>query len=206
MSESNQCCVYVISCKVTGKRYVGITKNGIENRFNEHLQLANKGVKRVLYDAIRKYGKQNFTITELCIAFSWENACLIEQALIKEFNSKVPFGYNMTEGGEGTIGWVAPQEVKQLWSEQRKGRIWTEEQNEARSAKVKQQWADPEFRRMRQEAMQGRKWTDEQRAKKSASMKGMPGRKHTPETIAKIVASKKARVAQQLAEKEQLHD
>lgn len=204
MSSDFRCVVYVISCKITGKRYVGITQATAEERFAAHIYCAQVGTERVLYDAMRKYGIHNFTVSEVCVAFSWENACLIEQALIKEFNSKVPNGYNMTDGGEGTVGWSAPQEVRDVWSKQRKGRTWTKEQNDARSARVKAQWADPEFRRKRQQSMGNRTWTDDQRAKRSAAMKGMPGRKHTPETRAKISATKQAQRALQLAEKEQM--
>ena len=204
MSSHVRCVVYVISCKVNGKRYVGITKNTVEERFASHLYCSQHGIERLLYDAMRKYGEHNFTVSEVCVALSWENACLIEKALIKEFNCKVPTGYNMTDGGEGTVGWSAPQEVRDVWSEQRKGRTWTQEQNEARSAKIKAQWADPEFRRQRQQSMSNRTWTEEQRSRKSALMKGTVGRKHTAEAKAKISATKKAQFAQQLAEKEQL--
>jgi len=204
MSNNARCVVYVISCKVTGKRYVGITTSTLEERYAMHLYCARTGQDRILYKAIRKYGEHNFTCTEICAALSWEGACLIEQLLIKEFDCKLPNGYNMTDGGEGTLGWTAPQEVKELWSKQRKGRVWTEEQNEARSAKVKAQWADPEFRRLRQQSMGNRTWTEEQKSRRSASMKGKEGRKHTPEAKAKISATRKARFAQQLAEKEQL--
>ena len=110
----------------------------------------------------------------------------------------------MTDGGEGTVGWSAPPELRDVWSKQRKGREWTEEQNAARALRVKEQWADPNFRQARQEAMSNRTWTDEQRARKSEAMKGMAGRKQTAESKAKISASHKARLARQLAEKEQI--
>lgn len=204
MSDILHCVVYVISCKITGKRYVGITKNTLAERYAGHLYSAKKGSKKVLYDAIRKYGEHNFTCSEICTALTWQHACYIERLLIFDFNCKVPNGYNMTDGGEGTVGWSAPAELREVWSKQRKGRGWTEEQNAARALKVKEQWADPEFRQARQESMSNRKWTDEQRARKSEVMKGMVGRKQTEESKSKISASHKARLARQLAEKEQI--
>lgn len=210
MSDNLRCAVYVISCKITGKRYVGITKKAYTERYTEHLYSARKGEIKVLYAAIRKYGEHNFVCMEICTASSWKNACFIEQLLIKEFNCITPNGYNMTAGGEGTVGWSASVEVREVWSKQRAGRVWTDEQNSARSARVKDQWADPEIRRARQESMCNRKWTDEQRANRSKSMKGKPvhknfaGVSHTAESKAKISAAVISRYAKQRAEKEQV--
>lgn len=41
---------------------------------------------------------------------------------------KVENGYNMTLGGEGTVGRIISERTRQLWSEQRKGRPVTAQQ------------------------------------------------------------------------------
>lgn len=55
--------VYLITNKVNGKRYIGITIRDIYLRFREHIWDAiNKKHNCILFAAIRKYGKENFTI------------------------------------------------------------------------------------------------------------------------------------------------
>jgi group I intron endonuclease len=104
--------IYKITNKVNNKIYIGKTKKyykekyfGIEGRFSNHLVCANSKSKcndcPRLYNAIRKYGKDNFTI-ELLEETSKE---LINQREIyyintlKSFDSKV--GYNIALGGGG---------------------------------------------------------------------------------------------------------
>jgi hypothetical protein len=76
-------------------------------------------------------------------------------------------------------------------SQRFKGRHWSEEQNSARAAALKRQWADPEFRAARSSAMRGKKWSEQSRAAKSASMRGKPGRVWTAEQKAKLSETKR---------------
>ena len=46
---------------------------------------------------------------------------------IKQFNSFIPNGYNMTLGGEGTIGRTCKQETKDKISKNKKGKALSEE-------------------------------------------------------------------------------
>ena len=54
--------VYLITNRVNGKRYVGITSRGYQERFKEHIHDALNGSKTILHNAIRKYGQDNFDI------------------------------------------------------------------------------------------------------------------------------------------------
>ena len=72
-----------------------------------------------------------------------------------------------------------------------KDKVWSEEQNKARSERVKAQWSDPEFKAARSAAMRGRTWSLESRAAKSASMRGKPGRVWTAEQKEKLSVSKR---------------
>lgn len=57
--------------------------------------------------AIQKYGWDSFEHIILCKNLSFETACLYEKFYIKCFNLKDNrYGYNMTDGGEGTWGYV----------------------------------------------------------------------------------------------------
>ena len=60
--------IYKITNNVNGKMYVGQTFRDVQQRFDEHLRTARKkeiGYKSLLYNAIKKYGKENFTIETL---------------------------------------------------------------------------------------------------------------------------------------------
>ena len=113
--------VYKVHCKPSGKDYIGIT-NDMKKRFNGHWSaLTDPKKKSVFHKAIRKYGKESFIITILNELYSWESACLLEQHYIKDLNTKIPNGYNMTDGGEGTPGIEVPQELRDRLSESHKG-------------------------------------------------------------------------------------
>lgn len=87
------------------KVYIGITKSTTEQRWAKHKEHAiGKRTNGVLYAAIRKYGCENFKVETLVIADKWDYLCELEIKAIKAFNTKVPFGYNVTDGGDGVVG------------------------------------------------------------------------------------------------------
>ena len=95
--------IYAITNDINNKKYVGKTKDSIEQRFKEHqldaIRLKDKN--RTLYNAINKYGITHFFIKEL-------ETCPIEQLSsrkqywIKKLDS-FNNGYNQTYGGDGSI-------------------------------------------------------------------------------------------------------
>lgn len=103
--------VYKIVNNTNNKWYIGITKN-IEHRWKTHKKCAKMSSKEnstiVLYQAMRKYGVENFTFTVLFSELSEEEAKLKEILLIKEYDTHYILGngYNMTLGGDlnGQIG------------------------------------------------------------------------------------------------------
>lgn len=89
--------IYKITNKINNKIYIGQTTN-YKRRFAEHKrQRSGNEPEKVLYQAFSKYGIENFNfeIIEEC-----ENYNEREIFWIKYYNSLVPNGYNMTEGGE----------------------------------------------------------------------------------------------------------
>ena len=86
------------------KYYIGITNRvKVEDRWGEN----GKYYKRqIFYNAIQKYGWNNIEHRLLFDNISFEEACLIEQSLIKILDSKLGHkGYNNTDGGEGVRGY-----------------------------------------------------------------------------------------------------
>ena len=91
--------VYLIWCKINGKKYVGQTTRTLEERFDEHCH-ANSYIGK----AIRKYGRENFVcgVIKYCATRDELNAC--ERHYIAALKSRAPYGYNFTDGGEGGSG------------------------------------------------------------------------------------------------------
>lgn len=94
--------IYQITNNINGKIYVGKTvKNNIQERWKEHLKDYKKPrcEKRPLYDAMNKYGSENFSIKEL-------EECPLEELNDKEIYwieklGSFKYGYNATIGGDG---------------------------------------------------------------------------------------------------------
>jgi len=108
------CGIYCIENIVNGKKYIG-RSNNLNKRLKQHLfYLKNKNYKkenRYLINSFHKHGENNFKfyIVEKCLE---ENLSEREVFYIKEWNTKVPNGYNLTDGGEGTSGYKFTDEQK----------------------------------------------------------------------------------------------
>lgn len=94
------------------KAYIGITSTSIKRRICLHLSQTRKGRPGALQNAIRKYGDDSFKVQILGSNDSWENLCLMEVDAIKEHKTLFPNGYNLTIGGEGSVGAKRTEEVK----------------------------------------------------------------------------------------------
>lgn len=93
--------IYKITNKVNNHCYIGKTDRSVEERWKEHLKDCNREnfEKRPLYKAIKKYGKENFsieTIEECC-------ADIVDQRERYWIEYFISFrnGYNATKGGDG---------------------------------------------------------------------------------------------------------
>ena len=95
--------IYCITNKLNNKKYVGKTTTNVEKRWEEHCSdcMKNRCNKRPLYDAMNKYGIENFIIETLQ---ECEEDVLAEVEIfwIEKLNT-YNFGYNATLGGDGSI-------------------------------------------------------------------------------------------------------
>jgi group I intron endonuclease len=89
--------VYIIRNTVNGKIYVGQTTSTINIRFRDHCCAKPKNGSKIA-NAIRKYGKNAFVISEFLSCFSKDGLDACEDLLIKEFDS-IKNGYNCKTGG-----------------------------------------------------------------------------------------------------------
>lgn len=145
--------VYKITCDKTGKSYIGVTVIGIELRFARHKRLARIGHTGMpIYDAIRAFGEDAFTVELVYEAATKEEMFTVERGLIAAHGTMVPRGYNLARGGFG--GYHAISEAGRL----------------SRSEKMKALWADPEFRARQSVAISAGQASPEVRAKMSAGI------------------------------------
>lgn len=92
----------MVVCFINGKRYIGKT-NDIKTRFARHKRDARNGREDLpkLYNAIRKYGENNFCIGILESFKNDEDAYDAEYNYIKTHDTQTS-GYNCSAGGWGT--------------------------------------------------------------------------------------------------------
>jgi len=136
--------IYLITNNINGKLYVGQTSTNYRKRWLKHINSAyNSPLKGcvLLYRAIRKYRKDNFTIS------------LLEKTNKKDTNSREFFwiktlktqdrknGYNLTSGGDY---FTMSKSCRKKLSNKLKGRkiTWKDKTRVG----MKKRWEDPEYR------------------------------------------------------------
>lgn len=204
--------IYCINCTIMNKWYFGQTVKTVEQRFATHLHNARNGMMFKLSRAIRKYGEDNFTVEEVM----W-----VEAPTQKELKAKLDFlechfiqrydtrknGYNMTDGGDGQLGFKYSERSKRKMSEAALRRCMNKDWKKRQSQILKKQWAEPKFQEMRSrvakrvmsnpdfqkklgESRKGICFTAEHRRKIGEALtgerNGMFGKKHTVEVLRAI--------------------
>lgn len=163
-------CVYWVRHKdhtdICSQGYVGVSNNS-RRRFKEYRKFLGN---THLNNAIKKYGIDNILMSELLVADN--GYCLQMERALRPSDG---IGWNLTAGG----GYPPRNNAKPLlgktpWN---KGKKHTEEhKSKTREASLRT-WSSPEYRERVKNVHVGRQ-------------SPMLGKKHSPETIAKIVASK----------------
>lgn len=123
--------IYKITNLINDKVYIGLTTN-LQMRKTTHRRFSKtEKPRQYIHRAIRRYGWENFAVDVVFCAFDRETLNEMEKFFIKEYKSNVrEFGYNRTDGGEGTKGMRGhrhTEEVKIKMSLARKGKPLSEE-------------------------------------------------------------------------------
>lgn len=98
MKDADMTKIYLITNLLDGKQYVGKTKYSLAHRFSQHCN--NAYYNTYIHNAIKKYGKENFKIEELCRCNdnNWQE---LEKFYIEFYHTYVDDGgYNLTRGGD----------------------------------------------------------------------------------------------------------
>ena len=156
--------VYKIINKTNGKLYIGKTVKTLKHRWDKHILMAKRKTNRCLYDAMNKYGYENFEIIKIGEAKDPKKLNELEIFYIDKHKTlDRKYGYNMTAGGDG--GPMSPESLQKMidkktgvpLSEEHKRKIseahmgrpkgsMQEKQKEKLSKAIKKKWDnDPEY-------------------------------------------------------------
>lgn len=194
--------IYKITNKINGKIYIG--KHSTDNLNDGYM---GSGV--VLRQAIKKYGVENFTkeILEFCDKEVELND--LEKHYIDKYKSTdKSIGYNLTKGGDGTLGftpWLKGKhlsdEIKKKLSEAKKGKHYIK-MSEAKKGK-------PSPNKGKPSPNKGKHRSEETKRKISEANKGKPSptkgkttwikiKHHSEESKRKISESNKGKLKPKL--------
>lgn len=144
-------------------RYVGKTSKSLEKRLTEHLYVSRRGIKCHRCDWIRSLLKVGFLPTIQLIGEVNGNGCREEQAWIKWFREEGFNLTNLTDGGDGFVGYKPSVDTRR---------------NMSLSAKKRYNSSEKEKNRLRNIAIgntnrRGKKFSLESRLKMSLAHKGV---------------------------------
>ena len=177
--ETKNWTVYEHICP-NGKRYIGITCRKPEKRWKNGIGY-KKGT--AFRGAIDKYGWNDIQHNILFNDLTEKEAKWLENYLICYYWTFVGFndskGYNMTLGGEGSVGIEPSEETRKKMSESRKGKQFSEEHRRKISESRKGKHFSEEHRRNISESQKGennhnygKHFSEEHRRNISESQKG----------------------------------
>ena len=116
--------VYLIHNTVNNKVYVGKTKNLKLRRFKHLSDSKSKTTNQYIHKAIRKYVSLNFTFSTIQTLSNEQDCNEAEKYWIRYYNSKNPlYGYNLTDGGDGSKGRVQTIVTREKISLRNKGKL-----------------------------------------------------------------------------------
>ena len=169
--------IYILTNKVNGKQYIGQSVD-IKARLSQHF---NTHSNQLISRAIQKHSAEQFEVKVIEYPHvSKEALNAIEKWYIHKHHTKVPNGYNVTDGGDTNpmddpevrkrqreISSAKTTEMNQLPKnrEQSRKRLIERNKSPEHRAKVskatseynKKRWQDPEYRKRMSERVRGRK-------------------------------------------------
>ncbi len=112
--------IYKYTNTINGKVYIGKTYR-IKARQVEH-KSKSTSCDTYFHKALNKYGYDNFTFEIIAQTDNDDSLNFLEKLYIRKYkSSQHEFGYNLTGGGEGTLGFHHTEETRQKMSKSRKG-------------------------------------------------------------------------------------
>jgi group I intron endonuclease len=103
--EESRMLVYLVTNKINGKKYVGQhVGDDLQRYWRRKTCEAKRRKHQALFSAILKYGKENFKIEPLVIVGTKQDMDFYERQFILKLRTKAPEGYNLTDGGGGSLG------------------------------------------------------------------------------------------------------
>lgn len=118
MDEDRSWCIYVHTCIDNNKKYIGLTCN-LEKRWGnngqKYLRKRENGdwVQPEIANAIVKHGWDSFSHEIIQENLTLEEANILEDKLIKEFDTQNPDkGYNIRDGG--SHGHLSPKSIEKM--------------------------------------------------------------------------------------------
>lgn len=187
--------VYRIRCLIDGREYFGIScRPG--KRFDEHRQKGGKSDPgKKLHCAIELHGALSFTFEIVAQYDECVDARVEERRLIQERNTVWPNGFNIYGSGRGSrvrakqaltkpvdMNYTQTPEFRAACAAGQKAR-WDGESGEQRRRRLRERWADPEFKATNVAAMH----------------EARVGSKHTPEARKNLSAGQTRRWARERA-------
>lgn len=195
--------VYLVTNRLTGSRYVGITNRSLEDRWSEHRYRSKQNARFKLARAIQKYGPSSFDVEVICELDNYDDLLAAERIFIANFGTFSNDGYNMTPGGE-----TSPTLVKEIAlrggatrSRTRRGvnhpmygKRQSQETIEKRRASLKKTASTEEWKARRSEISR-RSWErQEVRDKRVSALRGLKKSPMSQETKDKLSLAKKGTV------------
>ena len=165
--------IYCLLDKDTNPYYIGITNN-IVRRKSEHQYYIRSGDQLPKYRKARKVGE--LIINNIITNINLEDAKKLEEAYITFFRSEEYKLYNLTDGGDGRVGFVTSNITKERISKAKKGTKWGHhtEDTKKRMSEIRMgiKFSD-EHKRNLVKARKGRVTKESTRIKLSKSCKGI---------------------------------
>lgn len=181
--------VYVITCRETGKAYIGTTIESIARRYRGHWSRSRRGSDAPLHVDMRRVDSCAFVVELIAEYDTYEAMLARERSEIAARHTLIPHGYNQVRGGPGNYGWQMRAETRdkiaaktlgrQPWN---KGRTMDAMYCAIMRAACQKREANRRARGVRRPAWnRGMPPSVEHRAKISTALKG---RRYSPEELA----------------------
>jgi len=117
-------CIYQAKNLINGKCYIGKTVRKFKYRKKGHLYDTERGSTLCFHNALRKYGAENFQWSVLYEDVDAHKLLEMEAEFVKLLNSIRPNGYNICEGGQGSVGYHHTPEAREKISKASAGNTY----------------------------------------------------------------------------------